>query len=119
MSEIDRRTILAGTTALSAAALMPQGAMAQAPRPSAALPARGEFVIRGAYVLSMDAGIGDLPTGDVHVKDGVIVAVAKDIKTPARAIDGKGMICMPGLIDTHWHHWTNICLLYTSPSPRD
>ncbi len=25
----------------------------------------------------------------------------------AQVIDGKGMICMPGFVDTHWHHWTS------------
>ena len=24
-------------------------------------------------------------------------------------IDGRGMICMPGLVDTHWHLWTSVC----------
>jgi hypothetical protein len=35
-----------------------------------ALPARGEFVVRGGHVLTMDASLGDLPSGDVHVRDG-------------------------------------------------
>ena len=34
-----------------------------------------EYVVTGAYVLSMDPAIGDLPDGDVHVRDGEIVAV--------------------------------------------
>ncbi len=71
------------------------------------LPARGEFVVRGAHVLSMDAAVGDFPVGDVHVPNGAIVAVAANVAAPgAQVIDGKGMIRMPGLIDTHWHHWT-------------
>src|SRR5665213_1204915 len=106
---IDRRAVLAGTTALTAAALVPKAASAQgvAPANSSALPKRGEFVIRGAHVLSMDPGIGDFETGDVHVRDGAIAAVGAAISAPgAQAIDGKGMICMPGFVDTHWHHWT-------------
>jgi 5-methylthioadenosine/S-adenosylhomocysteine deaminase len=106
---IDRRAVLAGTTALTAAALMPKAASAQgvAPANSSALPKRGEFVIRGAHVLSMDPGIGDFESGDVHVRDGAIAAVGAAISAPgAQAIDGKGMICMPGFVDTHWHHWT-------------
>ena len=64
-------------------------------------------VVRGAHVLSMDEKIGDFPAGDVHVRNGVIVAVAARVAAAgAQVIDGKGMICMPGLIDTHWHHWT-------------
>lgn len=111
----DRRTLLTGTTALGAAGLLPGRSFAQtgaanpATRPAATLPARGEFVVRGTQVLSMDDTIGDLPSGDVHVRDGAIVAVAANVNAPgAQVIDGKGMICMPGFVDTHWHHWTNV-----------
>jgi 5-methylthioadenosine/S-adenosylhomocysteine deaminase len=105
---IDRRTLLAGTTAMTAASLLPNRAHAQAASaPAASLPARGELVVRGAYVLSMDDKVGDFPAGDVHVRDGVIVAVAASVPAPgAQVIDGKGMICMPGFVETHWHHWT-------------
>jgi len=104
---ISRRAMLAASTALGAATLMPRRGFAQS---AASLPARGEFVVRGAHVLSMDGTIGDLPNGDVHVRDGAIVAVAASVPVPgAEVIDGRGMICMPGLIETHWHHWTNVC----------
>jgi 5-methylthioadenosine/S-adenosylhomocysteine deaminase len=100
---IDRRRILMGSSALAAAALLPHRAHAQA----AALPARGEFVVRGAHVLTMDPAIPDLPSGDVHVRDGVIVAVGANVAAPgAEVIDGRGSICMPGFVDTHWHLWT-------------
>lgn len=105
----DRRTVLAATTALGAASLMPGGAAAQgaAPPSGGALPARGEFVVRGAHVLTMDRDLGDLAVGEVHVRDGAIVAVGVAVNAPgAEVIDGKGMICMPGFVDTHWHHWT-------------
>ncbi len=109
----NRRTVLTGTTALGAASLLPGRVLAQGAAPAAgagpagALPARGEFVVRGAQVLSMDDKIGDLPSGDVHVRNGAIVAVAASVPAPgAQVIDGKGMICMPGFVDTHWHHWT-------------
>lgn len=73
------------------------------------LPARGEFVVRGAHVLSMDEAIGDLPGGDVHVRDGAIVAVGAPLAAPgAEVIDGQGMICMPGFVETHWHLWTSV-----------
>jgi cytosine/adenosine deaminase-related metal-dependent hydrolase len=104
---IDRRTVLTATTALTAASLISSRAFAQTPS-AAALPSRGEFVVRGAHVLSMDDAIGDLPSGDVHVRDGAIVAVAANVNAPgATIIDGKGTICMPGFVDTHWHHWTS------------
>ena len=57
----------------------------------------------------MDDAIGDLPSGDVHVRDGVIVAVGAAITAPhATVIDGANMIAMPGLIDTHWHMWESV-----------
>jgi cytosine/adenosine deaminase-related metal-dependent hydrolase len=90
--------------------MAPGRVFAQANAPGAALPARGEFLIRGANILSMDAALGDFAQGDVHVSNGVIVAVAKEITAPAAAvIDARGMICMPGFIDTHVHLWTSIC----------
>lgn len=109
---IDRRGILTGSTALGAAAVLPGRALAQATTPAtgpaASLPARGEFVVRGAHILSMDDKIGDFPAGDVHVRNGAIVAVAASVNAPgAQTIEGKGMICMPGFVDTHWHHWTS------------
>jgi len=107
-NEINRRAVLAGTTALTAATLLPRNAVAQGAS-AGSLPARGEFVIRGAHVLSMDAAVGDVENGAVHVRDGVIVAVGASVNAPgAQAIDGKGMICMPGFVDTHWHHWTTL-----------
>ncbi len=115
--KIDRRTVLKVATALAATGLAPSMLFAQsgsggrdagAGRSAKALPARGEFVIRGATVLTMDAGTGDFARGDVHVRDGAIVAVAKEITAPAAsAIDARGMICMPGFIDTHVHLWTS------------
>ncbi len=75
-----------------------------------------EFVVTGAYVLSMDPEIGDLPEGQVHVRRGKIVAVGTDLAVRAPRIDGSGMVVMPGLIDTHWHMWTT---LYRSMSSSD
>ena len=114
-SYVSRRAMLQGTIALTAlgAAMGPLAAQ-QAPSRSASssaapLPPRGEFVIRGANVLTMDPALGDLASGDVHVRDGAIVAVAPRIDAPnARIIEGAGMICMPGFIDTHWHLWTSM-----------
>src|SRR6185312_9735759 len=107
-SKIDRRTVLAGTTAFSAAAILPSHSSAQAaPSSGTSLPARREFVVRGAHLLTMDDRLGDIENGDVHVRDGAIVAIGRGVQAPgAETIDGKGMICMPGFVDTHWHHWT-------------
>src|SRR6516164_601692 len=41
---------------------------------SSKLPARGEFTIANAYVMTMDGALGDIAGGSVHVRNGEIVA---------------------------------------------
>jgi 5-methylthioadenosine/S-adenosylhomocysteine deaminase len=104
--DITRRRVLKAAAALAATGLSSCAPLAQ--RTSAgALPGRGEFVIRGAHVLTLDPAIGDFATGDVHVRDGAIAAVGPQLPAQATSIDGRGMICMPGFVDTHWHLWTS------------
>src|SRR6516164_9758604 len=104
--------------ALGTAVVMPQQLLGQqAPRTAgilgASLPARGELLIRGATVLTMDPAVPNLAVGDVHVRDGTILAVAQRIETPtALAIDGSGTICIPGFVDTHFHLWNSMLRLY-------
>lgn len=91
-------------TALAGAATL----RAQSTRAPGPLPARGEYLIRDAYVMTMDRTLGDIRGGSVHVKNGAIVEVGKDLKAPgATILDGRRTIVMPGLIDTHWHMWTS------------
>jgi cytosine/adenosine deaminase-related metal-dependent hydrolase len=67
-----------------------------------------EFLIRGGYVLTMDAAIGDLPVGDVHVRNGEIVAIGANLQAPrVPTVTAADMIVMPGLVDTHWHLWNS------------
>jgi 5-methylthioadenosine/S-adenosylhomocysteine deaminase len=105
-----RRALLSGAAALSAAgpagfALGARDAFAAA---APKLPARGNFVIRKAYVVTMEKD-GDLKEGDVHVRDGSIVAVGQNLNAPgARTIDGRGMIVLPGFVETHWHMWNTL-----------
>ncbi|MFJ4768071.1 amidohydrolase family protein [Streptomyces uncialis] len=67
------------------------------------------LLIKGATVLTMDPGYGDLTTGDILITGDRITAVGPDLadQTPADAevIDARGMIAIPGLIDTHMHAW--------------
>jgi 5-methylthioadenosine/S-adenosylhomocysteine deaminase len=114
-NHISRRMMLRGATALTALLAASPDLLAQqtparsAKGPAAPLPPRGEFVIRGATVLTMDGKLGDLASGDVHVRDGAIVAVAAKVDAPqAQVIQGNGMIAMPGFVDTHWHLWTSL-----------
>ncbi len=87
----------------------PLESSAEAPetRPSP-LPDRGELLIRGAYVLTMDDRLGDLPRGDVHIRDGAIADVGESLPDPGcEVIDGTGRIVLPGFVDTHWHLWNS------------
>ncbi len=95
---MNRRTFLKTSGALGAAGLLVKGQTA-----------RREFLIRDAYVMTMEPGVDDIPGGSVHLRGGEIVAVGKDLKAPgAEVIDGRGMIALPGLIDTHWHMWNSL-----------
>jgi cytosine/adenosine deaminase-related metal-dependent hydrolase len=72
-------------------------------------PSRGEYLVRGGHVLSGDPDIGDVPAGDVHVRDGVITAVAPEITAPgAEVIDARDCVVMPGFVEVHWHMWNSI-----------
>jgi 5-methylthioadenosine/S-adenosylhomocysteine deaminase len=66
------------------------------------------ILIRGGHVLTMDSA-GDLPGADVHIRDGVIQQVGRDLDVPeAEVIDAAGKIVAPGLVDTHWHMWNTL-----------
>jgi cytosine/adenosine deaminase-related metal-dependent hydrolase len=67
-------------------------------------------VIRNAIVLPMDPAIGDLLDGDVLIDGPKIAAVQPNLgPVDAHEIDGRGMIVIPGFVDTHRHTWQ--CLL--------
>ncbi|MCT7374598.1 amidohydrolase family protein [Chelativorans salis] len=63
-------------------------------------------LIRGGAVLSMDPAVGDFVETDVLIEGSRIVAVGPDLTaSDAAVIDAKGMIVMPGFIDTHHHQF--------------
>src|SRR5437763_7931237 len=115
LGRISRRGLLRAAAAASAVGLAgrAQPGRASAGRhvltgPEPQLPGRRQFVIRNAYVLTMDPALGDFERGDVHVRNGEIVAVGVDLQAPsAEVIDGRAMIALPGLVDTHWHLWNS------------
>ena len=77
---------------------------------SSKLPPRGEFIIKNAYVFTMDPKLGEIEGGSVHVRNGDIVAVGRDIEAKGvKEFDGRGMIVLPGLVETHWHMWQTLC----------
>ena len=107
--KINRRAFVKSSAAVLAASAIARPAFSQARRPVPPLPARGNFVIRDAYVMTMDPQLGDIAGGDVHVSNGAIVAVGKAVQAPgAMAINGRGTIVLPGLVETHWHMWNTV-----------
>ncbi len=64
------------------------------------------LLLRGGYVLSMDEGIGELPSGELLVEGGRIAAVAPSLEVEdAEIVDVSGHVVMPGFVDTHRHTW--------------
>ncbi len=104
----NRREVLRGVLAAGAlAGVAPRSSFAQ--QAADTMTGRREYLIRNAYVLTMDAALGDVPGGDVHVRDGAIAAVGRGLEAPAaELIDGDGMLVLPGFVETHWHVWTSL-----------
>src|SRR5262245_65128506 len=76
-----RRELMQGAAALGTGALIPRDLSAQqvartAGAPAAPLPGRGELLIRGATVLTMDPAVPDLAARAVHVRDGAQIGRA-------------------------------------------
>jgi cytosine/adenosine deaminase-related metal-dependent hydrolase len=64
------------------------------------------ILIRGATIISMDGGVGNLPKGDILIADGAIAAVGAHLEAEgAEVIDAAHMIAIPGMVDTHRHAW--------------
>ncbi|MGE5286848.1 MAG: amidohydrolase family protein [Micromonosporaceae bacterium] len=89
------------------------------PAPAAGAPAaRGGFVIRGGHVMTMDRDLGDIAGGDVHVIGGVIAAVGSGLAAHGvDTIDARGMIVLPGLVETHWHMWNSLLRCMSGEDP--
>jgi cytosine/adenosine deaminase-related metal-dependent hydrolase len=115
-----RRELLTAAAAFGAAGTIAQApaVAADAGSPARSLPSRGEFTIRNAYVLSMDPQVGDLPHGDIHVRNGTIVEVGTNVTGGGEVIDGRTMIAIPGLIETHWHMWGAVARNMAGDDPK-
>jgi cytosine/adenosine deaminase-related metal-dependent hydrolase len=108
-----RRDFIGAVAAVSAVGLSAcamgsqQGSrLGSADRVPGQLPRRGEFLVRNAYIVTMDPKLGDIPNGDIHVRNGALVAVGTQLSAPgADEIDGRNRIALPGFIDTHFHLW--------------
>jgi cytosine/adenosine deaminase-related metal-dependent hydrolase len=105
---------------LRASSALTQSAL-PAVRGAGDIPSRGEFIVRGGNVLTMDPTLGDFLGADVHVRDGRIMAVAATVSAPgAQVIDARDMIVMPGFVDTHWHLWsTALRMIVRADDPKE
>jgi len=67
------------------------------------------LIIQGADVVTMDGGLGDLPSADILVEDGAICAIGPSLPADgAERIDAAGMIALPGIIDAHTCLWQTV-----------
>lgn len=65
--------------------------------------------ISGIRIIDPDSGLDD--TGDIRIEDGIITAIStgdshgddKPGEDSFRMIDGRGLVCAPGLVDVHVH----------------
>jgi 5-methylthioadenosine/S-adenosylhomocysteine deaminase len=103
----NRREVLGGV--LAAGAMSAPLRLSLAQQPAETMAQRTDLLIRNAHVLTMDAALGDIAGGDVHVRAGAIAAVGRNLAAPgAEVIDGAGMLVLPGFVETHWHVWTTL-----------
>jgi 5-methylthioadenosine/S-adenosylhomocysteine deaminase len=66
-------------------------------------------LLKGGIVLSLDPKLGDFDTGDVLIEGKKILAVGRNLDAPAAlVVDARGMIVMPGFVDTHHHQYETI-----------
>lgn len=102
-----RRQFLKMLGGASGAALLgPSAATARQRTDATSSPENGPFFLQNGHVMTMGPE-GDLPDGDVIVRNGRIEAVGSDLDAPSDAttIDLEHHVVMPGLVDTHTHLW--------------
>ncbi|MDB6052322.1 MAG: amidohydrolase [Pseudomonas sp.] len=75
--------------------------------PLGALPGTDRLLLlKGGMVVTMDNSLGNFASGDVLIRGTEIIAVGPDLSSEgAEVVDAKGMIVIPGLVDTHRHAW--------------
>src|SRR3984885_3897829 len=67
------------------------------------------ILFKGGTIVTMDAKVPNLVTGDVLVEGDRIVAVEANIRADdAEVIAAAGNIVLPGLIDAHHHAWLGV-----------
>ncbi|MBN2335393.1 amidohydrolase family protein [Candidatus Bathyarchaeota archaeon] len=64
-----------------------------------------DILIRGGFVVTMDADRRIIPEGDVHIVDNQIAEVGRDLKVraPEHVVDAGHHLVMPGFVNAHSH----------------
>jgi cytosine/adenosine deaminase-related metal-dependent hydrolase len=69
------------------------------------------LLIRNARILAFDAKDQDLPEADLLLADGRIQAIGPGLRPatpPARVVEARGLLAIPGLINAHFHSPGNL-----------
>ncbi|WP_214324330.1 amidohydrolase family protein [Nonomuraea sediminis] len=95
---------------------------------------RSDLLLAGTHLISMDPELGDLPSADVLIRDGLIAAVTPHGPSSygerepggghagggggrpygeleadgVEVVDATGTVTLPGFVDTHWHLWNSL-----------
>jgi len=64
---------------------------------------QGSLIVRNARIF--DGESADLFEGDIRVRDGTIVEVAKGVEADVPTLDAAWSVVTPGFIDCHFHAW--------------
>ena len=116
---LHRRAFLASLAAIASSSAFGSRVSGAASPAVSDLPARANLLLRGGYVMSMEPGQADIPGGDVHLDNGMIIDIGIALAAAgAQVIDARGFIVMPGLIDTHWHMWTTLLRNMSGDQPK-
>ncbi|MGF0237760.1 amidohydrolase family protein [Rhodococcus sp. IEGM1300] len=64
------------------------------------------LLIKGGMIVTMDDKLGNFAEGDILIRGTEIIGVGARLNAEgAEVIDAKGMIVIPGMVDTHRHAW--------------
>jgi cytosine/adenosine deaminase-related metal-dependent hydrolase len=66
------------------------------------------ILIRGAFVITLEDRLGDVPDADILVDGSRIEAIAPSgmpVSPDTQVINGHGRIVIPGLVNAHMHTW--------------
>jgi len=67
------------------------------------------LLIKNAAIVTVDAELGDIPAGDIHILGDRIAAIGPRLDVPgAEIIDGTGTVATPGFVDGHRHLWEGL-----------